>query len=68
MRHQTKKTGTKSFPENPVSEILILPDGRIFGHNLSPAMAGVLAALNPADEAMNRRAMRKNTLNHELPN
>ena len=39
-----------------VSEILILADGKILAHNLSPAMAGVLAALDPADAAMSRRA------------
>jgi hypothetical protein len=39
-------------------EILILPDGRILAHQLSPAMAGVLRELNPADETMNRRARR----------
>jgi len=33
-----------------------------------PVMAGVLAELNPADEAMSRRALRKNILKHELPN
>jgi hypothetical protein len=54
-------------PAAPISEILILPDGRIFVHNLSPVMAGVLAELDPADEAMNRRAGRKDVLNHELP-
>ena len=50
------------------TELLILPNGRILAHNITPVMAQVLAELNPADEAMNRRAMRKNTLNHELPN
>jgi hypothetical protein len=48
------------------TELLILADGRILAHNITPVMAQVLAELNPADEAMNRRAMRKNTLNHEL--
>ena len=51
-----------------LSELLILPDGRILAHNITPKMARVLAELNPADEAMNRRALRKNTLQHELPN
>jgi hypothetical protein len=68
MSAQTKYKRQASRPEEPVSEILILPDGRIFVHNLSPVMAGLLAELNPADEAMSRRAMRKNTLNHGLPN
>jgi hypothetical protein len=37
-------------------EILIEADGRIFAHNLTPALAAVLAGLNPADEAMRVRA------------
>ena len=54
--------------EANLSEILILPDGKIFVHNLTPEMARVLAELNPADAAMSYRANRKNNLNHELPN
>jgi len=38
------------------AELLILPDGRILTHNLTPAMAKVLRELNPDDEQMNRRA------------
>jgi len=59
MRPRTKQRHTVPSPEAPVSEILILPDGRIFVHNLSAVMAGLLAEFNPADEAMNRRAKRK---------
>lgn len=38
------------------TELLLLPDGQILAHNITPAMAVVLAALNPADETMNKRA------------
>jgi hypothetical protein len=38
------------------TELLILPDGRIFVHNLTPRMAGLLAELDPADAAMRERA------------
>jgi hypothetical protein len=38
------------------AEILILPDGRILAHNITPAVAAVLAELNPADEPMRLRA------------
>jgi hypothetical protein len=38
-------------------EILILTDGRILAHNLTPAMAAVLLELNPNDERMRQRAM-----------
>jgi hypothetical protein len=38
-------------------EILILTDGRILAHNLTPVMAAVLRQLNPNDEPMRQRAM-----------
>jgi hypothetical protein len=38
------------------SELLILPDGRILAHGLTPAVARLLARLNPRDRAMRRRA------------
>ncbi|MBI4623441.1 MAG: hypothetical protein HY736_09530, partial [Verrucomicrobia bacterium] len=37
-------------------ELLILPDGRILAHNITPALARVLATLDPANEAMRQRA------------
>jgi hypothetical protein len=37
-------------------ELLILPDGRVLAHNITPALAEILAALDPADENMRRRA------------
>jgi hypothetical protein len=54
--------------ETSLSEMLILPDGKILAHNVTPQMAQVLMELNPADKAMSRRATRKNTLKHELSN
>ena len=36
--------------------MLILPDGRIFVHNLTPSMARLLVELDPTDAAMLRRA------------
>lgn len=38
------------------AEILILPDGRILAHNITPAVAAVLAELDPADAPMRIRA------------
>lgn len=38
------------------SELLLLPDGRILVHNLTPAMAALLHALDPQDRGMNHRA------------
>ena len=50
------------------SEFLILPGGGILAHNLTPALARVLAELNPRDPAMRRRANVKKLTTHELPN
>jgi hypothetical protein len=37
-------------------ELLILPDGRILAHNITPSLARLLAEVNPSDETMRRRA------------
>lgn len=37
-------------------ELLILPDGRILAHNITPALAQLLSELDPANEAMRQRA------------
>ena len=39
------------------SELLLLPDGRILVHNLTPAMAALLHQLDPGDRRMIRRAI-----------
>jgi hypothetical protein len=46
-------------------ELLILPDGRILTHNLTPTVAKVLRELNPDDPEMNQRA--EKTKPDELP-
>jgi hypothetical protein len=38
------------------AEFLILADGRILVHNVTPTMAAILSDLNPADELMRERA------------
>ena len=68
MNHQTNRRRATSSAEKAVCEILILPDGKVFAHNITPEMAAVLAELNPTDEAMNRRATRKKNFKNELPN
>jgi hypothetical protein len=45
-------------PTQPPTELLILDDGRILAHYLSPALAEVLSSLNPNDEPMKLRAAR----------
>ena len=57
-----------------VSELLILPDGRVLVHNLTPAFANLLHELNPDDRQIHPRSSRKSrtthhaTRPHELPN
>ena len=50
-------------------ELLLLPDGRILTHNLTPAMALVLHRLYPDDGRMKRRAFgaRKRRANRSGP-
>jgi len=38
------------------TEILLLPDGTLYVHNLTPEMAELLATLDPNDEEMRERA------------
>ena len=42
-----------------VTELLIMPDGRILVHNLTPAFAGLLQELNPDDEQISSRITRQ---------
>ena len=39
-----------------IGELLILPDGRILAHNLTPLLARVLSELDPSDQFMRERA------------
>jgi len=39
------------------TDLLILPDGQVLVHNLTPAMAALLHELNPLDRSMIDRAM-----------
>ncbi|HVM60263.1 MAG TPA: hypothetical protein VMV72_05285 [Verrucomicrobiae bacterium] len=62
---QTKMATTRSAP---ATELRIQADGTILTHNLTPAMAEMLSAVNPADRLMKQRArasQRQTT--HELP-
>ena len=40
-----------------ISEVLIMADGKIYAHNLTPAMAAVLSELNPGDDAIKQRVI-----------
>jgi hypothetical protein len=68
MNQQTNSRRATPSAEKAVCEILILPGGKIFAHNITPEMAAVLTELNPADEAMSRRATRKKTCKNALSN
>jgi len=51
----------------PMQEILILADGRVMAHNLTPGMAMMLRELNPGDKRMQQRVRNpKHGLSHEL--
>lgn len=45
-------------PPAVVSELLILSDGRVLGHNLTPEFTALLAALHPTDPHLRQRQER----------
>lgn len=53
------KTTAREKAAGEHSEFLILADGRILAHNITPVMAKMLAELDPQDAAMKRRARQK---------
>jgi hypothetical protein len=38
-------------------ELLVMPDGKIYAHNLTPEMAAVLSELNPNDDCIKQRVI-----------
>ncbi len=38
------------------AEFLVLPDGKILAHNITPAVAAILSELDPENEPMRQRA------------
>jgi hypothetical protein len=58
MKDTGKKTpsllDTRGFAE---TQFLVLPDGRVLVHNLTPAMAQVLHKLDPQNLALQERAL-----------
>ena len=66
-RHRPAKNDSASG-ESQFSEFLILPDGRIFAHNLTRPFAELLHKLNPDDEQIALRSRHQASINHELPN
>ena len=45
-----------SPPHAQTTEVLLLPNGQILVHNLTPAMAALLSEFNPTDLPMRLRA------------
>ncbi len=66
MKNKTKSRGRLPDAEL-VTEMLILPDGQILVHNLTPAFARLLKDLNPDDEQFSPRATRHPSPTYELP-
>ena len=60
-----KKHRTENHCELPgdgqISELLILPDGQILVHNLTPAFARLLKELNPDDGQISSRVTRQSS-------
>lgn len=54
MKNKIKSPGRLAETEL-VTELLILPDGQILVHNLTPAFAGLLKKLNPDAEQISSR-------------
>jgi len=62
MRKRRSKKNSASPGNEQVSELLILPDGRILVHNLTQPFADLLHELNPNAEQISSRV-----LHHSLP-
>ncbi|MEO7298941.1 MAG: hypothetical protein ABI042_10250 [Verrucomicrobiota bacterium] len=39
------------------AELLVLPDGKILAHNITPKMAALLSSLDPKNELMKQRGV-----------
>ena len=58
-RAQTGQTRGKRRTQRPLAtDLLILSDGTVLAHNLTPVMATVLHKLNPHDATIRARAAR----------
>ena len=66
MKKHCSQKGRRSPGKDQVSELLILPDGQILVHNLTPAFAGLLRELNPDDEQISSRSSRRNEVKADV--
>ena len=64
-KHRSQKG--RSLPgKDQVSELLILPDGRILVHNLTQPFAELLHELNPDAEQISSRSSRRNEVKADV--
>jgi hypothetical protein len=68
MKKHRSKRDCASPGKDQVSELLILPDGRILVHNLTQTFADLLHELNPGDEQITSRITHHASRTHELSN
>ena len=68
MKKSRRKADAAKIGEGQVSELLILPDGRILVHNLTRSFAELLHELNPDAEQIASRVTRHSSPCHELSN
>jgi hypothetical protein len=66
MKKRSLNADRKSSGEKLVSELLILPDGRILVHNLTRPFAELLAELNPDCEQIASRSSRRNEMKADI--
>lgn len=57
MRSRTERNRRCQIDRDVLTELLILSDGTILAHNLTPAMAAVLLKLDPDDNTMKQRVL-----------
>jgi hypothetical protein len=68
MKPKTRHSKMAPTCNASMTELLIQVDGTVLAHNLTPAMAELLIALNPSDEPMKQRASAiKSQSSDELP-
>lgn len=70
-KHRTRKhahgssgRGKRRTGQAAATDILILSDGTVLAHNLTPGMAAVLRKINPKDALMQARASGRRRSHH----
>ena len=64
---ELERTANAQRCQDLVSEMLILPDGRVLVHNLTPTFAALLGELNPNCEQITSRTTNHSPIPNELP-